>query len=181
MATYESRGLKVPDHWNLFLTASQLQDVDRMRDFLIRIGVTGKLLAVHSSEEDRKCFFNQISTEISLPVSDQLEILFNYWVDEAVKCMPMKRRLEGDRASLWLCNMRDAVSGRTEIASASESSVTPIWTFIPQPSKHRRSRLDTPGEVTANEREMMEKRDLDKWAIRLYQIYDQREAPLQNK
>jgi hypothetical protein len=178
MATFDVHGLRIPDHWTRFLTTSQVCDIDRMREFLVKIGMTGKMLAVQSSEEDRRDFFRQISAEVSLPDNDQLEILFNFWIDEAVKCLPLKRRLGGDHASLWLCNMRDAVSFSSNSSTTVNSSITPAWACVPRPSKLRKSRLGASLETTANEREMLERRELDKWSVRLYQLYDQRGAPI---
>ena len=177
MDLYTLHSLCIPEHWNDWLTPSNLNDVNRLRDFLIHSNMTGRMLATQHSEEDRSSFFKQLAAQVSLPDNSQIEILFNYWVDLAVKTLPTKRRLNGEHASPFLSNIQDAIEPKYVHKEAVLDRPL-LCSYLPLPSTKRRSRLSVPAEETANQRSLKEQRQLQVWSNRLYNLYEQRDAPI---
>jgi hypothetical protein len=174
---YELAGLPLPKQYASWITSSNLQDINRMRSALIEIGLVGKMLATQDLEEDRDCLMRQLTVYANLGPELFYRPLLDHWIDAAIHMLPHKRRLSGSNDSWYGQNLRDSTH-HVHTSNAVELSPQYVALDIPKPSSRKKSRLDLSEEELANQRELKEQRELRKWAIRLFNLYEAINSPV---
>jgi hypothetical protein len=169
-------GLLLPDPYKTWVTATNLQDINRLRSSMMELGLTHRILATQDDEVDRDCLMSQLTEHANLGQEPFFRPLLDFWIDRAVASQPIKRRVDGSLLSWSMQNIKDA--GINNRPSSTSSSLCIVRQLIPPPSLRKRSVLSLTEDELQHQRERREAVELYKWSKRLFELYEDRNAPV---
>jgi hypothetical protein len=171
----------IPSAWNVWLTSFQKADVVKLHSKLVSCGLTGRKLALQSSDSDRKSLVQQLLTECQVPEEWFYVKVINIWIDQAISMEPLAKRLMYTSSSSKMLD--DAAHAPARIVFLKDvvrqSDITaftvPARGMTFSLSKTFRHIHDSQDDT---ERDIAEKQALKEWTQELLIIFQQLDAPV---